>query len=85
MIIYYDPALIKLPMRTLTGATPGEIDFSIMDDLRYIVISKQGTDFKLYAWGEDPTAAWPQTEVGRRADLIYNNCYFQIYLNNLGE
>lgn len=85
MIIYYDPALIKLPMQTLAGATPGEIDFSVMDDLRYIVMSKQGTNFKLYAWGKDPTAAWPQNKVGKRADLIYNNGYFQIYLNNLAE
>ncbi|HEY40745.1 MAG TPA: hypothetical protein G4O18_02675 [Dehalococcoidia bacterium] len=82
MILYNNPALISIPVRTLTGATPGEINFSEMDELHYILMSKQGTDFKLFAWGEDPTAGWPQSDIGRESSLIYDNGQFQIYVNN---
>ena len=83
MIYYYDPELIQIPVVSLNEPTPNENDFSILDNLRFVIISKQGSDSELFAWGVDPIASWPETEAGKKADLIYNNSEFQIYLNYL--
>lgn len=86
LILYYDSNLIHVRQRF-----PGEllqwpeIDLTLLDESHYVIISRQGTDAAVYAWGEDPYAVWPQTEAGNRADLLYNNGLFQIYENHLAE
>ena len=62
---------------------PEDVDLSSIHRFRHIIISRKATDGIVYNWGEDPYALWPQTEVGKRADLLYNNGYFQLYDNNL--
>ena len=87
LVAYHDPGLVNLPYDypyRFVKRT-GEVDISALNRLHYVIISKQGTDSTIFAWGQDPFAAWPQTEVGKRANLLYNNGYFQIYENRLIE
>lgn len=84
LALYYDPNLIKVPfvVPDYLARWPGEADLSVLDESSYVVISRAGINRLVFAWGEDPYAAWPQTETGRNADLIYNSGYFQIYENH---
>lgn len=84
---YYDPNLINIPIYDsgIYNAVPTNIDISALDKLRYVIINKKGTNHAIFQWGKDPYAAWPQTENGQKADLIYNNSEYQIYLNYLVE
>lgn len=81
LLLYYDPTLRHFGRYDPQWITPG-----VLGDPRrqpeYVIISRQGTQRGAFAGGEDPYSAWPQTEVGRIADLIYNNGYFQIYVNH---
>ena len=60
---------------------PGGVDTTPLSGINYVVISKQGNDVQLYKWRNSSSAAWPETEDGQRANLLYNNGYFQIYEN----
>lgn len=84
---YYNPAQMEVSAMCpeYLVKLPSEVRLSLLDEQRYVVISKQGSDRQMISWGEDPYAAWTQTEAGQRADLIYNNGYFQIYQNHLAE
>ena len=87
-IYYYDPNTVMTIGFRITEAhqkSPTEIDFSWMDTAHYVIVSEDSTAISLAGWGADPSADWVQTEGGRRADLIYNNGYFQIYENHLAE
>jgi hypothetical protein len=83
LTLYYDPTLIGVPITPskdfITKLEDGDV--SPLDDYRYVVFSKMASDEVRFEWGEDPYLAWPQTEGGRRADLIYDNGDFQIYEN----
>jgi hypothetical protein len=83
LVLYHNPNLTVAfsPVVPPLAQGPGKADISVLNDLHYVIISRQGSDSPIFAWGEDPYAAWPQTEAGKRADLIYNNGYFQIYEN----
>ena len=84
VILSYNPNLLGVHRRW-AAQFPSEVDLSTLDRVHYVIISKQGTDGVKFAWGEDPYAAWPETEAGKRANLIYNNGYFQIYENHLDK
>lgn len=85
--LYYDPNLIKVGILVskdfIRELEKGDV--SHLDEYRYVVFSKLMSDQVRFEWGEDPYLAWPQTEGGQRADLIYNNGYFQIYENHLAR
>ncbi|MFC2072265.1 hypothetical protein ACFLUU_06100 [Chloroflexota bacterium] len=57
-----------------------EADISELDLLHYVIMSKQGDEYT-ERMGSEPYNAWPQTETGRGANLLYNNGDFQIYEN----
>lgn len=87
LFYYYDTNLMVVSVSSpeYLARWPGEVDLSVLDKLPYVIISKQGTAYLLFSWGEDPYATWPQTEAGRKANLIYNNGYYQIYQDRLAE
>ena len=87
LILYNDPNLATVPVvsSAAVALAKGILVVSDLNELHYVIISKQGTDSEIYSRGEDPYAVWPQTEVGKMADLIYNNGYFQIYVNRPAE
>lgn len=87
LVPYYDRTLITVPswFPERLIQLPGNVDFSFLDGLHYVILSKQGSDGLIFAWGEDPYSVWPQTEVGQRADLGYNSGYFQIYENYISK
>lgn len=63
-----------------------EIEYGEIDKwVEYIMISKQGVASELFAFGQRAYTAWPQSEGGRRADLLYDNGEFQLYYNRLAE
>lgn len=53
-----------------------------LDDIHYIIMSKQGNDGLTLGKKENPYLAWLFTERGIKSDLMYNNGYFQIHINN---
>ncbi len=82
MMSFYDPNLISLPKGVLASLYFGsrnEPNLSVIDNYDYVIISKQTRDRSLWASGIDPYQDWLQTETGKRAHLIYNNGYYQIY------
>jgi hypothetical protein len=85
LILHYNPDLYSVPAYGLVSFAewPGGLNISVLDRFHYVVLTKQGSDSAIFAWGEDPYSAWPQTETGKTANLIYNNGYFQIYENQL--
>lgn len=85
--LYHDPNLIRVGIVVSKDFVREleEGDVSPLDEYRYVVFSKLISDQVRFEWGEDPYLAWPQTEGGRRADLIYNSGYFQIYENHLAR
>lgn len=87
LILYNDTNLVTVPLYSPLWLfrPPGEVDVSTLNELHYVIISKQGTDLQMFLWWEAAYDAWPRTEVGRMADLIYNNGYFQIYVNHLAK
>ena len=86
LLMYHDPYYMGYGSAE-EPSPPGKADISVLDELRYVMLSKQATEYAGkygYAKGEDyPYDNWPQTEAGERADLIYNNGYFRIYENHL--
>jgi len=84
LIDYYNPALITVPAEN-SALSKGEVNFSVMSGLKYVILSKQGSDSLVYAWSEDPYACWVDTEAGKAASLLYTNGYFQVYENNLNK
>lgn len=85
LIIYNDTNLVTGPLYgfPVVSVSPDEVDLSALDRSRYVLMSKLATERQMFLWLETPYDAWPQTEVGRMADLIYNNGYFQIYVNRV--
>jgi hypothetical protein len=85
LALYYDPDLAGIRASTPvdSGAiSPNTADMSLLDEYHYVVISRYYCNSFVFSWGEDPYAAWPQTEAGQKADLIYTNGYFKIYEND---
>ncbi len=85
---YYNPDLVMFPNYNPFWYTrwPGEVNLSDLDwNVHYIISSKQLTNWQTFSWGEAPYDAWPKTEAGQKADLLYNNGDFQIYENHLAE
>lgn len=87
LVIYHNPDLVTIPNSHYgsLASSPGEADLSALDRLHYVIFSRQATSSIVFNWGEDPYKDWLQTEAGRKADLVYNNGYFQIYVNRLAE
>jgi len=87
LVVYNDTNLVTVPLHgfPVVAVSPDEVDLSVLDKSHYILISKLTTEREMFLWKEAPYDAWPQTEVGRMADLIYNNSYFQIYVNHSGK
>jgi hypothetical protein len=68
---------------TYTVLSPNQVDLKILDNMYYVILSRQSSEPFLFSWGQDPYSLWPQTEIGQTADLIYNNGAFWVYKNNL--
>jgi hypothetical protein len=85
VILYHDPNLLKsLQYNPLSlNVWPGNL--AALDGLRYVIIDKQANSKAKLLRGDNPYAAWPQTEAGQVADFIYDNGDFQIYRNYLVE
>jgi hypothetical protein len=86
LALYYDPNSLVIRVSTPAGSgaiSPNTADISLLDEYHYVVDSRYYRNSFVFSWGWDPYAAWPQTEAGLRADLIYDNGYFQIYENDL--
>ena len=80
---YYNPNLkVSLYSTTYEILSPQDVDLSKLDGLDFVIMSKQETESLLFAWGEDPYSVWPNTDAGQRAELIYENGYFEVYKNN---
>ncbi len=87
-IYYYDPnTVMTMGFRTTEfhQESLDAIDFSVLDEVHYVIVSEDSTFNSVASWGAAPSADWVQTEGGRRADLIYNNGYFRIYENPLAK
>jgi hypothetical protein len=82
LLLFYNPALVRLPAY-LSSRKPvlSEVNISVMDEVKYILFSKLGSNRALGAWGKDPYGAWLKSASGRRSINIYNNGSFQIYIN----
>jgi len=87
LIFYYDPGMVSSPhldpLSTANVTRLGDVDLSVLDKLQYVIISKQETSWQEFTWNEAPYASWPQTEGGKKANLLYDNGDFQIYENHL--
>lgn len=84
LILYHNPDL--LAVRTLSSnQIQRALDKPSLSPLsewvRYVILSKQGTDVQFTSWGEAPFQLWPLTPEGRKADLLYTNGHYQIYEN----
>jgi hypothetical protein len=84
LIDHYNPALLSVPAKS-SALLQSKVDFSVMSGLKYVVLSWQGSDSLVYAWGEDPYTGWLETEAGKSAALLYTNGYFQVYENHLSR
>lgn len=88
LVNHYQPAYYQgvafFAPSWMPARTPDQVDLSFMDThCQYVIISSDGTDHVVFGWGVDPYASWPEkSEVGKRADLLYNNGYFQVYWNS---
>lgn len=83
LILFFDPSLVTVSSGYpfWSFQIPNRPDFRILDQMTYVIISKQGTDMMVWAFKEDPILNWLQTAKGRTSDLTYNNGYYQIYSN----
>jgi len=83
LVLYHDPTLVTVPRYdpVYLPVWPGNL--AALDGLRYIIMDRQASSRITLCRGDNPYAAWPQTEAGQRADLLYNNGDFQIYENHL--
>jgi hypothetical protein len=87
LITYNDTNVVTIPLNgfPVVAVSPDQVNLSVLDRSHYILISKLTTEREMFLWKETPYDAWPQTAVGRMADLIYDNGCFQIYVNHLAE
>jgi hypothetical protein len=88
LAFYYDPRMVTIPAASPQYSGAVSLDTantSVLDKYHYVVTSQDRSNSLVFAWGEDPYAAWPQTEVGGKADLIYSSGYFEIYRNDLAR
>lgn len=83
LMYYYDPNISAEVFNPgFHGPkSPEKVDPAIINPFHWIIISRQATQSIVYGWGQDPYAAWPETPVGRGADLTYDNGGFRIYVN----
>lgn len=85
-IYYYNPNTVRTMDFRITEfhqKSLPKIDFSVMDTAHYVITSADSAVTSLTALSMDPSSSWVQTEGGRKADLIYNNGYFQVYENDI--
>lgn len=85
IIQYFNPnANVSLYSTTYRVPSPSDADISELDTLDFVIVSKAQNQSLLFSWGEDPYSGWPQTTAGQKADLIYDNGDFELYMNHLG-
>jgi hypothetical protein len=76
-VCFYDPNLVRIPHPVLYRYD----DVSLLDNVTYIIDSNANHYFYMLVFGYDPARNWLQTKVGENTDVLYNNGYFQIYVN----
>ena len=83
LVSFYNPDAINAGGLTQRWGFPDlkEVDLSRLDKQKYVLLSEQGRRNLLWSYGWDHFYDWPETEGGRRANLMYNNGGFQIYAN----
>ncbi|MBI4333637.1 MAG: hypothetical protein HY673_20425 [Chloroflexi bacterium] len=83
LMYYYDPNISAEAFNPgFHGPkSPDKVDPAIINPFRWIIISRQATQSIVYGWGRNPYDAWPETPVGRGANLTYDNGGFRIYMN----
>ena len=83
LILFFNPSLVTVSSGYpfWSFQVPDKPNFHVLDQMTYVIISKQGTDMMIWAFKEDPILNWLLTENGRTSDLTYNNGYYQIYSN----
>jgi len=85
LILYHNPDLLAVSSLS-SSQIHRSLDKPSLSPLsewvRYVILSKQGTDVQFTSWGEAPFQLWPFTAKGRRADLLYNNGYYKIFEND---
>ena len=89
LINYHDPDMVEKTaafghFELPPFKSPEDADLSFLDThAQALCFSKDGTAHQIYTLGVAPWDAWTETEVGRKADLLYNNGDFQIYWNRV--
>lgn len=83
VLLGFDPYMIESDPIHVSVLPPWpRIDFSeINDRAAYVIIGRAGMNAELFSFGELTYSGWPQTEVGKRADLLYDSGDFEIYSN----
>jgi len=84
LVLHYEPSMVRVGFTYpgwLPAKSPDEVDINVVGDYEYVIISWQGSQQRIFAWGEDPYASWPETRGGELAYRIYENGNFQTYLN----
>jgi len=83
--LFYDPDLIMVNTASYKYATKWMVggDVSQIDKYRYVVFNKLASDELRFQFGKDQFLIWPQTVIGSKSDLIYNNGFLQIYENHV--
>jgi hypothetical protein len=59
---------------------PGKISLTALDELSYIVLSKEGDNAMVYQIGYNPFSAWPLTSEGMKAGIFYDNGSYRVYV-----
>ena len=80
LVWHYDPDMVNFRNIGNFSSASGE-GISQLDDFDYVIVSKQTRDRLTWAGERDLYQDWLQTEAGKRSYLIYNNGYYQVYVN----
>jgi hypothetical protein len=88
LVGYFNPNIITSGTQrsNFFARLVGESDDPLaQDESTFVCVNKKSRDLWLFSWGYDPYDDWPNSEIGKMADLFYDNGSFQIYKNRLIE
>lgn len=90
-VYHYNPSLVAgrslspnyYPGWPSDNESSEKLNLAPVGEVRFVVLSKQGSDAMMSSYGADPFSRWPETAQGTAASLIYDSGkYYRIYMNN---
>jgi len=81
-LAYYRPELIGIAAYSRRSS---KIELPVLNEVDYVLSTEQFTNFQVYTFGSDAVQIWTATKRGFESSLVYDNCYYKMYANDVGN